>query len=527
MGDRWSASPLRPRLPRPTGRDVVAGLSVALVLLPQAVAYAVLAGMPPVTGLVVGAVTTLAAAPFVSSAYLQTGPVAITGLLVFGALTPLADAATPEYVGLAAVLALLVGAIRLVIGATRTGAVAYLMSQPVMAGFVPAAAIVIAVSQAPALLGVEADGRGPATIVPALLDPGGWDLHALAIGLLVVVVMTLGRRVGSLFPHVLVAVVAGFGAALLTGFDGDVLGRMPAMLPRLVLDLPYARAAELLVPALVIALVGFAEVAAIARTFARRTRTRWDADREFVSQGVANAAAGLVGGFPVGGSFSRSAVAHTAGARTGWTGAVTGLAMLAATPVVVLVEQLPSAVLAGVIVAAVARLMRPTELVELRRLSRQQFAVAVVTFVLTLVTAPQIQYAVLVGVLLSIGAHLRRELAIAAPSWVADDVLHVRPVGVLFFGSAHRIGDQVGDCLADNPEVDHVTVHMDRLGRVDVTGAQSLRQVLDDLHEQGTSTSVVDLSPTGAKIVQRVLSDPVYGVDAESRAVEVPMPGQL
>ena len=527
MRDAPGASPLRPRLPRPTSRDVVAGLSVALVLLPQAVAYAVLAGMPPVTGLVVGSVATVAAVPFASSPFLQTGPVAITGLLVFGALSPLAEVASAEYVGLAAVLALMVGVVRLAIGATRTGGIAYLMSQPVMAGFVPAAAVVIAVSQAPALLGVAVDGRGPATILPALVDPGAWDLHALAIGLLVVAVMTFGRRAGALFPHVLVAVGVGLGVALLTGFDGDVVGEMPAMLPGLVLDLPYQRAPELLVSALVIALVGFAEVAAIARTFARRSRTRWDADREFVSQGVANVAVGLVGGFPVGGSFSRSAVAHGAGARTAWTGAFAGLVLLAATPLVVLFEQLPSAVLAGVIVAAVAKLMRPTELLELRRLSRQQFAVALVTFVLTLVIAPQIQYAVLVGVLLSIGAHLRRELSIAAPSWVSDDVLHVRPVGVLFFGSAHRLGDQVEDCLADHPEVGHVTVHLDRLGRVDVTGAQSLRQVLDDLHEQGTTTSVVDLSPTGAKIVQRVLSDPAYGVDAGSRAVDLPMPGQL
>ena len=153
------AAPWRPSLPRPTGRDALAGLSVALVLVPQSLAYAVLAGMPPAAGLAVGAVATLAAAPFVSSPYLQTGPVAITALLTFGGLAGIADPATPTYVGLAALLALLVGIVRLVIGATRAGALAYLMSQPVLAGFTPAAALVIAISQLPDMLGVEADGQ--------------------------------------------------------------------------------------------------------------------------------------------------------------------------------------------------------------------------------------------------------------------------------------------------------------------------------------------------------------------------------
>lgn len=501
------SAPWRPSLPRPTGHDALAGLSVALVLVPQSLAYAVLAGMPPAAGLVVGAVATLAAAPFVSSPYLQTGPVAITALLTFGGLAGLADPSTPRYVALAALLALLVGIVRLVIGATRAGALAYLMSQPVLAGFTPAAALVIAISQLPDMLGVVADGRGPVRTLPAVVEVGSWDPTTIALAVLTVAVLLGTRRFHALFPSVLVAVILGLVVAAAIGFEGATVGDIPSALPRLDLTLPWDEFPALAVPALVIALVGFAEPAAIARTYAQQTRTRWDADREFFGQGMANVASGLFGGFPAGGSFSRSAVAKDAGARTGWTGAVTGLLVLGASPFVGVFERLPSAVLAAVIFASVLSLMPPREMLQLRRWSRQQFVIALTTFVLTLALAPQIQYAILVGVGLSVGAHLRRELTVAAPSWVEGEVVHLRPLGVLYFGSAHRLEDQVTDLLSEHGDVDELVIHMDRLGRVDVTGALALRSLVEHLADVGVTARVVDLTPTSQKIVDRVLAD--------------------
>lgn len=505
--DSGVIAPWRPVLPRPTRGDVMAGLSVALVLVPQSLAYAVLAGMPPAVGLAVGAVATVAAAPFVSSPYLQTGPVAITALLTFGGLAGLAEPTSSEWVAMAALLALLVGVARLLIGVTRAGPLAYLMSQPVLAGFTPAAALVIAVGQLPEMLGVGAAGRGPVAVVPTLLDVGAWHLPTIGIAVLAVVLVLGGKRIHPLFPAVLAAVVVGLLVAGATSFDGATVGSVSGAFPRPDLTLPWTRLPDLVVPALVIALVGFAEPAAIARTYAQETRTRWDADREFVSQGVANVASGLVGGFPVGGSFSRSAVARGSGARTGWSGAFTGLLVLASLPVVGVFADLPAAVLAAVIFASVLRLVRPGEVLRLRRWSRQQFMIALVTFVLTLVTAPQIQVAIIVGVVLSVVAHLRRELAIAAPHWVEGDTLHVRPLGVLYFGSAHRLEDQVTGLLSDHPDVDRLVVHMDRLGRVDVTGALALRSLVEHLHGVDVATAVVDLTPTSRKIVDRVLAE--------------------
>jgi SulP family sulfate permease len=305
------------------------------------------------------------------------------------------------------------------------------------------------------------------------------------------------------------------------------VGQVPVGVPTIGLDLPWSQAPQLIVGALVIALVGFAEAAAISRTFARETRTRWDADREFVSQGVANVATGLVGAFPVGGSFSRSAVARSAGARTAWSGAITGLVVLAAMPFIGAVERLPTAVLAAIIIVAVAKLADPRELWGLRHLSRQQFTIGAITFLLSLALAPRIQYGVLIGVLLSIGAHLRRELSVATPSWLEGDTLHVRPLGVLFFGSGHRLNEKVDDLIAEHHEVTRVVLHMDRLGRVDVTGAMELQHVLDDVHDQGLDISIVDLTPTGKSIVDRVLCGEKYGVDLAEPPATIAMPGQL
>lgn len=501
---------LVPRMRRPTWADVAAGVPVALVLVPQSLAYAVIAGMPPAAGLTVAVVSTLAAAPFVSSPFLQTGPVAITALLTFGGLSSLAVTGSAAYVGLAALLALLVGAIRLGVGVLGLGAVSYVMSRPVMAGFVPAAGLVIALSQLPEMLGVEASGRGALASIVAAGAMARWDLVTAGLAGLTVLVMVGARRIHRLVPAVLLAVLVGLGVSRLVGFDGAVIGPLPRLVPTPDLTLPWQRLGELVLPAVVIALVGFAEPAAIARTYAQQTRSRWDADREFVGQGVANLAAGLFAGFPAGGSFSRSAVAAQAGARTGWTGAFTGFVVLAALPLVGMLEQLPLAVLGAVILTSVLSLLDPGPVWQLRAWSRQQFLIAVVTFVATLASAPRIHYAILLGVGLSIVAHLRREARLSAAAWREAKVLHVQPIGVLFFGSAHRLEDQLTDLLGEHPDVSRVVLHMQRLGRVDVTGALALRDIMEHLEGAGVTTTVEDMTPTSHKILRRVLQDDAF-----------------
>ncbi|HEU5155609.1 MAG TPA: SulP family inorganic anion transporter, partial [Streptosporangiaceae bacterium] len=287
--------------------------------MPQALAYAQLAGMPAHRGLYAAALPPIAAAFLASSPHLQTGPTALTSLLAFATLSALAPPGSPEYVELGLLLAVVVGVARLAIGLLRAGVIAYLMSHAVLVGFVPAATALIVASQLPAALGVAAgDGGILEEAFDALGDPGAWLAGAVALTVATILVVRLSPRLHPMFPGVLVAIVLGMLAVEVLGFDGKTVGDVPAGLPPISFDLPWGDVPSLLLGGSIIALVGFAEPASVARTLAAKERQPWDPDREFVSQGAANVVAGFSGGFPVGGSFSRSALNRMAGGQTRW-----------------------------------------------------------------------------------------------------------------------------------------------------------------------------------------------------------------
>lgn len=500
---------LRHRLARPQPGDVAAGLAVALVLIPQAVAYAELAGMPPERGLFAAALPLIVAAPLASSPYLQIGPVAITSVLTFGALTPLATPGSDRYIGLGLLLAVLVGAVRIAIGLTRTGEIAYLMSRPMLVGFVPAATAYITASQLPRAFGVAPSDAGVLEhALATLAAPGTWSLAALAMSLGVVAVVLGARRLHPLAPGVLVAVVAATAVGALAGYGGPAVGRVEVSAPPLSLNLPWSEVGSLLVPAAIIALVGFAEPAAIARDLAARDRIPWDADAEFVSLGAANVASGISGGFPVGGSFGRSALNRLAGARTAWSGGVTGLAVLAILPAMGVMAHVPTAVLAAVVLTAVVPLIDVRPIVRMWRTSRPATLIAVGTLVATLGFAPRIERGVLVGVGLSIAVHLWRELRLECESWPEGAALHVRPQGVLWFGDAHRLDEQLLAVVAEHPHARRLVLHLDRVGRLDITAAEALREVLTQARSAGIEVEVTDVQARDLRLVDGVVLAP-------------------
>ena len=522
VGPQPEKSVLWPRLVGRPGRgDVMAGLSVALVLLPQAVAYAVLAGLPPRSGLVVAGVSTVIAAPFVSAPLLQTGPTAITSLLTLGSLASVASTTGEDVVPLAALLALLVGLVRVVIGWRGAGEVAYLVSEPVLLAFTSAAGLVIVLSQVPKMLGnpVGIDGVAAEAMV-SVTQVDGWAPEAVVLGIAAIVLVRGLGWINPLIPGVLLVAAGGILAQQLLDLDVAVVGEVPSALPRLILDLPWSTIPQLAVPALVIGLVGFSEASAIARSFATEDKQGWSADREFVSQGVANLAAGLVGGMPVGASFSRSAINRTAGATSPWSGIITGLLVVVALPFAGVLSSLPEAVLAGIIVAAVVGLIDPRPWLELRNYSRQQFVIAGTTYALTIFFAPQIQWAVLIGVLLVIGAHLRRERKLDIEHERMDGVLRLHPVGLLHFGAVQRMEDQIRDLLTEHDDAERLVVHLGRVGRTDVTGALVLRRLLREAAAMGMSVRLADITAPSRKILGRVLEDDVHLPDVLPDEVE-------
>jgi SulP family sulfate permease len=486
--------------------DTIAGLSVAAVVIPQSLAYAQLAGMPASRGLYAAAVPPVAAAPLASSPYLQPGPTAMSALLTFGALSPLAATGSSHYVELGLLLALVVGVVRLAIGLARAGFIAHLVSDPTLMGFVPAAAILIVASQLPTAVGApESAGGVLRRGVVALVHPGSWHPATAALAVATAGLLVVSPRVHKLFPAVLVAVGVGLLVGEFTDFGGATIGDVGAGWPPFSLRFPWSDLPQLLLPGTVIALVGFTEAASIARTYAAIDRHRWDPDREFVGQGVANVAAAVSGGFPVGASFSRSALNRLAGARSSFSSVVTGAVVLAFLPASSVLSPLPQGVLAAIVIVAVVPLIRLAPLLRLWRISKPQFFVGAATFAATLALSPHVERGVAIGIGLAVAVHLWRELALEVDAWTTGATLHLRPTGVLWFATAETLEERFLAALAGHGEISTVNLHLDGLGRIDTPGALRLRTLLGLARDAGLAVEIVNVRSRWRPLVGRVI----------------------
>jgi SulP family sulfate permease len=343
--------------------DLAAGVTVAAMLVPQAMAYALLAGLPPQVGLYASTVPLLAYAAIGTSRQLAVGPVAIVSLLTASALAPIAEEGSAGYIAAAGLLALVVAVVHLVLGVGRLGFLVRLLSHPVLVGFTAAAALIIGTSQLKHVLGTS-PGPGESwltSIAAVAASVPNTHVPTFVVGAGAVALMALLRRFRPTLPAALIAVAVTTVASVALDLPGRgvaVVGDIPRGLPPLTLPADLSLAIDLVPAALAVTLVGMLESIAIAKVYARRNQQDIDANRELLGLGAANLASGLVGGYPVTGGFSRTAVNAEAGATTRAAGIITALIMLlvlvALTP---LFTQLPQATLGAVVLLAVAGLI--------------------------------------------------------------------------------------------------------------------------------------------------------------------------
>jgi sulfate permease, SulP family len=497
--------------------EVIAGLTVALIMVPQGVAYAGLAGMPLITGLYAALLPPLVAVLFGSSTRLSVGPAALTCVLTAASLASLAEPGSSEWVALAVWLALLSGVIQLVLGLGGFAWVLNLISAPVLLGFTQAAVLLIMASQVPAVLGLQ----GP---LSGLFDHPQFDTTALAFGAATVTLLLAGKRWLPRLPMVVLVMAAAAALSRFSGYSetGAIVGALPSGLPA-----PYWPGLRgwdvlgaLLVPALVIALVSFLETAASAKIEAQRDGKRWNDNQDMFAQGLAKLASAFSGSFPTSTSFSRSAVTLYAGAKTGWATVAAVLVVLIAllwlTP---LLRDVPRAVLGGVVVAAVLGLLKPRALPRLWRVDRVEAVTAVVTFAVTLLAAPRIYWGVLAGVLIGlahflyhrlhpriieVGLHpdgsLRDRHLWQLPP-LAPRLYALRMDGELDFASASAFESAVVEHVAAHPQVRHVCLFAQPINRVDATGVEVFSQLRAFLTLRN-----IDLHISGLKLpVENVL----------------------
>jgi SulP family sulfate permease len=507
------------------GNDLFAALIVTLMLIPQSLAYAMLAGLPPQVGLYASIAPLVVYAAFGTSRTLSVGPVAVVSLMTAAAVGDIAATGSIGYVQAALALALLSGLVLLGMAVLRLGFLATFLSHPVISGFITASAVLIATSQLKHILGVRVEGDTLVDLVPSLLRAApSINLPTLVIGASATAFLFWVRK--GLKPVLLrfgaparaadfmtkagpvVAIIATTAAVIAGDFatqGARVVGAVPAGLPPLsVPGFDAGLWAQLLPAAALISLVGFVESISVAQTLAAKRRERIDANQELVGLGTANVAAALTGGYPVTGGFARSVVNFDAGARTQLAGVFTaaGIALVALlfTP---LFHNLPQAALAATIIVAVLSLIDLGTVRHTWRYSKSDFSAMALTVVVVLLVG--VEAGIVAGVALSVLLYLwrtsRPHIAVVGQVPGSEHyrnverhevvtspaVLSVRVDESLYFANARYLEDRLYDEIAHRPDIRHVVLMCPAVNYIDASALDSLEVINDRLKQAGVA----------------------------------------
>ncbi len=471
----------------------IAGFSVALLMVPQSVAYAALAGMPLVTGLYAALLPAVVGVMWGGSTRLSIGPSALTCVLISASITGMAQPASPHWVQLAVWLALMAGSMQLLMGVLRYGWLMNLISSPVMMGFTQAAGLLVMASQLPAITGWQADGSVK------------WA--DIAFGSASLIALFAAKKWAPKWPSIMLVVMATATISYAMGFasqGGAVIGALPASLPSLALPdmLTWSELGMLAGPAVLIALVSFLEAASSAKTENQKDGTLWQENQDLMGQGLAKIASALSGSFATSTSFSRSAISLASGAKTGWAVIATTSFVLLAVFASPALFHVPRAVLAAIVILAVSSLIQPKAFVKLWQISRIEATTAGLTFAITLLSTPRIYWGVLAGVLMGLSHFLHTrlhpriiEVGLHADGSLRDrhlwqlpplaaEVFALRMDAELDFAAASSFEKYITEKLRDLPHIQHVCLFAQPINRIDATGVETIQQLRKQLAQR-------------------------------------------
>lgn len=490
-----------------------AGLIGALIVLPQGVAFAMLAGLPPEFGLYCAIVPTIVAALWGSSWQLISGPTNAIALVVLATMSSLATPGSADYIRLVLTLTLLIGVVQLLMGLARLGTLVNFISHTVIVGFTAGAALLIIVSQLKPFFGVAL----PAGV--AFYESVGIFFHetdtwTVIVGLISLSTALIARRFFPQFPYMIVAMLAGSLFALWLSWNGyaevATLGGLPSGLPIFSLPSLDPETMRKVIPAaLAITLLGLTEASSIGRSIASKTGQRIDSNQEFIGQGLANLSGAFFSAFPSSGSFNRSAANFAAGAQTPIAAVFAALILLVILLLIgPLVAYLPMATTAAVLFIVAAGLIDLKQIRTILRASRVESTILAITFITTLLI--QIEFAILIGVLCSLFSYLNRTTHPKVHALTPDPStqqrrfsIHAGPEcpqlkiiridGSLFFGAIEHIRDELAACRS--PEQKNLLILGDGINFIDVAGAEWLVQEAQQIRNSGGILYFAKLKP--------------------------------
>ena len=511
--------------------DLVAAVIVTIMLVPQSLAYALLAGLPPEAGIYASIVPIILYSIFGTSRTLAVGPVAVVSLMTAAAIGNIAESGTMGYATAALSLAFLSGAMLLILGLFRLGWIANFLSHPVIAGFITASGVLIAASQLGHVLGISISGHSLPHMVESLFhNLGNLNLITLVIGVAAISFLfwvrkglkplLLSKGVPPKLADVLTkagpvaAVVVTTGIVALFGLDNygvKIVGTVPQSLPPFSLpDLSPSLLGQLFVPALLISIIGFVESISVAQTLAAKKRQRIDPDQELIGLGAANLGAAFTGGYPVTGGFARSVVNFDAGAETPAAGAFTAIGLaIAALALTPLLYFLPKATLAATIIVAVLSLVDFSILKKSWAYSKQDFSAVAATILLTWGFGVETGVSAGVGlsVLLFLFKTSRPHIAEVGlmegtehfrnikrhPVLTNDRLVMIRVDESLYFANARYMEDYIYDRVQPDCGIDHVVLMMSAVNAIDFSALESLEAINSRLMDMGVSLHMAEV----------------------------------
>ena len=515
--------------------DLLAGITVSLVAIPQSLAYARLAGVPAYYGLYAALIPTVVGAVFGSSRQLSTGPVAMTSLLSAASVAPLATQHTEWFYSCIILLALLSGLFQILFGLFRVGALLNFLSHPVLMGFINAAAMIIGLSQLPTLLGIRAPHSSHFMLDIWHVVRNINSLHALSLGFgiaTIVLILSL-KKFAPKLPGVLITVALLTWVSYAIGFadmGGRVVGTIPQGLPSISIpSLDWNTSASLLPASFIIALISFMEAMSSSKLIASNTRMPWDENRELIGQGLAKVAAAFCHSMPVSGSFSRSALNLASNARTCLSSVITAicvlLTLLFLTP---LLFHLPKPVLAAIIMLAVVSLINLPVMLHAWRASRDDGVASIATFTATLAFSPNIQDGIIIGIILSLVLLLYRMmkpriamLGIHQDGTLRDAQHHnlsqlnsklgaVRFDGALQFVNVAHFEKTILKLEQNNPQLDIILVKCSGINEIDASGVNMLSNLVTRYKSTGITLCFSGFKEHVLDVIERTgLSDQI------------------
>lgn len=481
--------------------DFSAGLTGAIVVLPQGVAFATIAGMPPEYGLYAGMIPAIIAALFGSSWHLVSGPTTAASLVLFSALSAFAEPGSVDFVQLALTLTLMVGIIQLVMGIARLGVLVNFISHSVVIGFTAGAALLIAANQLKNFFGVEVP-RGlhfHETLHVVWQQADKINLYATGVALLTLAVGVVIKRINAKYPYMIIAMIVGSLAAVLLDrlFGADTthiktVGALPASLPPLSMpDLSLEAIKNLAPAALAVTLFALTEAVSIARSIALKSGQHIDGNQEFFGQGLSNIAGSFFSGYVATGSFNRSGLNYSAGAKTPMAAVFAGgLLMIIVVLVAPAAAYLPNAAMAGILMLVAWGLIDFHHIAQILKASKSETAILLTTFFTALLL--ELEFAIFLGVMLSLGLYLKRTSApavnVRAPDpqqerrkFATDPNLPecpqlriVRIDGSLFFGAINYVQERLRDFEEQHPEQKNLAIVASGINFIDLAGGEFL-----------------------------------------------------